>query len=78
MLPVSRPSDIKNDRFFSLSSSRISSFDCIRLSGFSDGLAVSTIIDFSRKSTAAGSFTDFLPFFIMISSLPIYASCSFL
>lgn len=37
------------------------SFDCIRLSGFSDGLAVSTIIDFSRKSTAAGSFTDFLP-----------------
>uniref|UniRef100_A0AC35GWS7 Uncharacterized protein n=1 Tax=Panagrolaimus sp. PS1159 TaxID=55785 RepID=A0AC35GWS7_9BILA len=30
-----------------------------------------TIIDFSKKSIAAGSLTDFLPFFIIISSVPI-------
>jgi hypothetical protein len=37
-----------------------------------------TIMDFSKKSIAAGSLTDFLPFLIIMSSVPIYSFCSFL
>jgi len=37
-----------------------------------------TIIERSRKSIAAGSFTDFFPFFIMMSSFPRDSICSVL